>query len=168
MNTIDAIRARHSTRCFAYEPIAKDLLIQLVDSGRRAPSGRNEQPIEYIVVDDPKIIHEIAGMTDNGRFAADAGALVILVAMEDAKYYLEDGSAASQNVLLAATAQGLASCWIAGDKKYYASQVCSRLDVPDDRKLVSILAIGKASERECQKPRPAISEQLHWNRFRAH
>ncbi len=167
MNTIEAIRARHSTRCFVYEPIAKDILIQLVDSGRRAPSGRNEQPLEYIVVDDPKIIQEIAGMTDTGRFAASAGALVILVAT-DAKYYLEDGAAASQNVLLAATAQGLDSCWIAGDKKYYAGQVCARLDVPDDRKLVSILAIGRASECEPQKPRPSIGEQLHWNRFRAH
>ncbi len=167
MKTTEAIQARHSTRSFVYEPIPKDILIQLVDSGRRAPSGRNEQPIEYIVVDDPKVIHEIAGMTDSGRFAAEAGALVILVAKE-AKYWLEDGSAASQNVLLAATAQGLASCWIAGDKKYYAGQICARLDVPEDRKLVSILAIGKAAEGHVPKPRPSIGELLHWNRFRAH
>ena len=166
MKTIQAIQTRRSTRRFAYKPIAKDILIQLVDSGRRAPSGRNEQPIEYIVIDDPKAIHEIAGLTDSGRFAEDAGALIILIA-RDVKYYIEDGSAASQNVLLAATAQGLASCWIAGDKKYYAAQICARLDVPEDRKLVSILAIGTADEAPTEKPRPPIGEQLHWNRFRA-
>ncbi len=168
MKTIEAIEARHSTRSFVYEPIPKDMLIQLVDSGRRAPSGRNEQSIEYVIVDEPKTIREIAGMTDHGRFAADAGALVILVSRGEAKYYLEDGSAASQNVLLAATAQGLASCWIAGDKKYYAGQVCARLDVPDDRKLVSILAIGKEAEFAPPKPRPSIGALLHWNRFKAH
>jgi len=142
------------------------VLVQLVDCGRWAPSGRNEQPIEYVVVDDPKVIHEISGMTDHGQFAADAGALIVVVARE-AKYWLEDGAAAVQNVLLAATANGLDSCWIAGDKKYYAAQICARLDVPEDLRLVAILAVGRAAGPEGKpRERRPIGELLHWNRFR--
>lgn len=168
MDLIDAIRARRSTRAFEYQPIPKDALVQLVDCGRWAPSGRNEQPVEYVVVDDPKLIKDIANVTDNGRFAENAGALVVVVSRV-AKYFIEDGAAAVENVLLAATALGYASCWIAGDKKDYAGSVLARLDVPDDWKLVAILAVGQEAAdapRKARERRP-INEILHWNRYRA-
>lgn len=168
MNLMDVIRARHSTRAFEYQPIPKDVLVQLVDCGRWAPSGRNEQPVEYVVVDDPKIIREVAQVTDNGAFAENAGALMVVVS-RDVKYFLEDGAAAVENVLLAATALGYASCWIAGDKKDYAGRLLARLEVPDDWRLVAILAIGREAAdapRKVRERRP-INEILHWNHYRA-
>jgi len=168
MNLIDAIRARHSTRAFAYQPIPKDALVQLVDCGRWAPSGRNEQPVEYVVVDDRGQVRELANLTDNGRFAEDAGALVVVVS-RDVKYALEDGAAAVENVLLAATALGYASCWIAGDKKDYAGRVLARLEVPEGWRLIAILAVGTEAPDTPTKTRERrpINEVLHWNHYRA-
>jgi nitroreductase len=165
MDTIEAIKQRRSVRRFSYHPIPKDVLIQLVDCGRWAPSGRNEQPIEYVVVDDPRVIREVAAMTDNGTFMDEAGALVVVLARES-KYFLEDGAAASQNILVAATACGLGSCWVAGDKKYYAEQVCARLGAPTDLRLVSILALGTPTEPAAPRSRRPLGEILHWNRYR--
>jgi nitroreductase len=168
MNVLEAIRARHSTRAFVYQPIPRDVLVQLVDCGRWAPSGRNEQPIEYVVVDDRERIREIALLTDNGRFAVDAGALVVVVS-RDVKYALEDGAAAVQNVLLAATALGYASCWIAGDKKDYAGRLLTHLEVREGWRLIAILAIGTEAPDALKKVRERrpIDEILHWNGYRA-
>ena len=169
MKLVDAIRARHSTRAFEYRAIPKDALVQLVDCGRWAPSGRNEQPVEYVVVDDRALVKELALLTDNGRFATEAGALVVVVS-RDVKYALEDGAAAVENVLLAATALGYASCWIAGDKKDYAGRVLARLEVPDGWRLIALLAIGTEAPDAPTKARERrpIQEILHWNRYRAH
>jgi nitroreductase len=169
MDLMDAIRARHSTRAFDGRPVPKDALVQLVDCGRWAPSGRNEQPIEYVAVDDPRLVKEVAHLTDNGRFAENAGALVVVVS-RDVKYAIEDGAAAVENVLLAATALGFASCWIAGDKKDYAGRVLARLEVPDAWRLIAILALGyEAADAPAKvRERRPITEILHWNRYRAH
>jgi nitroreductase len=168
MNLTDAILARHSTRAFDYHPIPKDALVQLVDCGRWAPSGRNEQPVEYVVLDDPKAIREVAEVTDNGGFAVNAGALIVVVS-RDVKYFLEDGAAATENILLAATALGYASCWIAGDKKDYSGRLLARLEVPDDWRLVAIVALGREAPdapRKVRERRP-INEILHWDHYRA-
>ena len=58
-------------------------------------------------------------------YKLQAGTCIVAIARA-ATYYLEDGSAAAQNVLLAATALGLQSCWIAGDKKTYAGEILRR------------------------------------------
>ena len=168
MNLFDAVRARHSTRAFQYQPVPRDALVQMVDCGRWAPSGRNEQPVEYVVVDDRERVRELALFTDNGRFAAEAGALVVVVS-RDVKYALEDGAAAVENVLLAATALGFATCWIAGDKKDYAGRVLASLQVPEGWKLIAILAIGTEAPdapKKVRERRP-IGDILHWGRHRA-
>ena len=165
MDTLDAIKQRRSVRCFEYHPIPKDVLVQLIDCGRWAPSGRNEQPLEYVVVDDPRVIREVAAMTDNGTFMDEAGALIAVLSRE-ARYFLEDGAAATENILLAATACGLGSCWIAGDKKYYAEQVCARLGAPEGYRLVSIVAVGNAAEPASARSRRPLGDILHWNRYR--
>ena len=84
---------------------------------------------------------------------------------KNTKYYLEDGAAATENILLAATELGLGSCWVAGDKKSYADKVLSFLGVPGGYKLISLIAIGYP---EGNLPNPAkrpLSEVLHWERF---
>ena len=86
--------------------------------------------------------------------------------MPDTKYYLEDGCNASQNILVAARAHGLGSCWVAGDKKPYAEKVRKMLGAPETHKLISLLAIGhpaQESEKETEK-RP-LSEVLHWEKY---
>jgi nitroreductase len=88
----------------------------------------------------------------------------IAVICREGGYYLEDGCNATQNLLLAAQALGLGSCWVAGDKKPYAVAVADLLGVPKDHRLVSLVAVGHAVSVPNPKKRP-LSEVLHWEKF---
>ncbi len=166
MDTLATIKARYSCRVYLDKPVERELLKQLVDAGRRAPSGRKEMPVEFVVVTDPQMRKTIADYTNYGKFIATAGACILVIA-RDVTYYLEDGCAAAENILLAATALGLASCWVAGDKKPYARQILDHLDVPANYKLVAMLAIGYPKEPGKQPAHRPLDEVLHWERFGA-
>lgn len=141
----------------------KEILADLVDCGRLAATARGEQPWEFVVVTEPATLKWVAETTDYGKFIASAAACIAVIC-RDGKYYLEDGSAASQNILVAARAHGLGSCWVAGDKKPYAPDICRKLGAPEGYRLVSLLAIGYPGENPQRKKRP-LEEVLHWEKF---
>ena len=141
MDAIEALRTRRSIRAYTAEAVARNVIEEMVDCARLAATARNDQPWEFVVVTEREALGRIAGLADYGKFIADAAACVVVLC-KDTKYYLEDGSAASQNMLLAATAHGLGACWVAGDKKPYAEGVRQLLKVPDTFTLVSLVAAG--------------------------
>jgi nitroreductase len=65
---------------------------------------------------------------------------------------------------VAARAHGLGSCWIAGDKKPYAPDICRRVGAPDGYRLGSLIAIGY-SQAEGTKDKRPLSDVLHWERY---
>jgi nitroreductase len=163
MDCLSALKTRRSVRAYTNEPVARELLEELVDCGRLAATARNDQPWEFVVVTKPAELAAIAAATDHGRFVAHASAC-ILVFCHDGKYYLEDGSAASQNILVAAHAAGLGACWVAGDKKAYAETLRQMVGAPADCRLVSLLSIGHPAESPKPAKRP-LSDVLHWDRY---
>jgi nitroreductase len=164
METLEAIRERRSVRQFRSDPVDRGLLERLVDCGRLAPTARAEEPWEFVVVTDDDMRATIGRTTDHGKFIAEAPAC-IAVFCRDTKYYLEDGCAATENILLAAADLGLGACWVAGDKKGYADEIGRMLGVPTGHKLVSLLAIGHPSDRRPPKDKRALDEVLHWEKF---
>ncbi len=135
----------------------------MVDCGRLAATAMNLQPWHFVVVTSEEMRKKLAGITDYGKFIADCGAC-IAVFCDDVKYYLEDGSAAIQNILVAGQALGVQTCWVAGDKKSYADEIRDLLGVPKNCKLIGLIAVGYAKD----SPNPAkkqLSEVLHWERF---
>lgn len=164
MDALTAITKRHSTRAFTAEPIPRELLEKIVDAGRLAPTARNEQPWEFVVVTDAAMRRRLAEVTDYGSFLADAAACVAVFCRE-AKYFLEDGCLAAANMLLAATALGLQSCWVAGDKKAYCEAVAEALGVPPGYRLVSLLAIGHGRGEQPRAPERSLAEVAHWERW---
>jgi len=141
MDAIDAIKTRCSVRKFSDTPLEKGLIEKIVDCGRRAPTARNEQPWEFIAVTKKDALKAMADITDHGKFIQGA-ACAIVVCCKDTKYYLEDGCAATANMLVASTALGLGSCWVAGDKKPYCEKMLAFLKVTAGYRLVSIIALG--------------------------
>lgn len=164
MDAIDAIKARQSVRKFSDKAVEKGLIEKIVDCGRRAPTARNEQPWEFIVVTRKDSLKAMAEITDHGKFIAGA-ACAIAVCCRDTKYYLEDGCAATENMLVASAALGIGSCWVAGDKKPYCEKMLAFLKVPAGYRLVSIIALGyPASELPPAKKRP-LENVLHTELF---
>ena len=98
-----------------------------------------------------------------GKFIADAPACIV-VTTKDTRYFLEDGSAATTNILNAAHALGLGSCWVAGDKKPYASQILQACNAPADMKLISLIAIGYPAEVP-QPTKRELDSVVHWETY---
>ena len=166
MDIIEVIKKRRSIREYLDKPIPKEALQNLVDAARFAPTARNVQPWEFIVITEPKTLQKIAALAENARFLAQAKACIAIFS-SDTKYYLEDGCAATQNILLAATALGIGSCWVAGDKKPYCGQVSSLLKVPEGFKLVSLISLGYPKSQDVFKIAQKREPQTltHWEEF---
>ena len=163
MDALEALHTRRSCRRFTAKEVPHDLLEKVVDAGRLAATARNEQPCEFVVVLEKEARRDIAALTDHGAFIADATVCIAVLA-KDTKYYIEDGSAATQNILVAAHALGLGGCWVAGDKKPYAEKVRKMLGAPEGYKVISLLAIGHPAE-ELEKEKRPLSEVLHWGKY---
>ena len=164
MDALEALRTRRSCRRFTAREVTHDLIEKVVDAGRLAATARNDQPWEFVAVTDKAARRDIAAMTDYGPFIADAPVCIAVLA-KDTKYYLEDGSAAAQNILLAAHALGLGACWVAGDKKPYADKVAKRLGAPADVRLVALVAMGWPDGVLPNPAKRPLREVLHWEKF---
>lgn len=163
MDAIECMKTRRSIRAFLDHPVPRAVVEDIVDCGRLAATAINIQPWVFIVVEEPLLRKQIADVTDYGKFIAQAP-VCIAVFCSNVKYFLEDGSAATQNILNAARAHGLGSCWVAGHQKKYAGKVREILGVPDSHVLVSLVALGRAAE----DPRPekkTLAEVLHWGHY---
>jgi nitroreductase len=163
MDAIEALKTRRSVRTYRRDPVPREVVEDIVDCARLAASAINVQPWEFVAVTDGDTRREIAAATDYGPFIAEAPVCVAVLS-QGTKYYLEDGSAATQNLLVAARAHGLGSCWVAGDKKPYAGEVLRILNAPSDLKLVSLVALGYADAPAAPDKRP-LKDVLHWEQF---
>jgi len=166
MEAIKVIKTRRSIREYLDKSIPKEALEKIVDAARFAPTARGIQPWEFIVVTEQATLKKIADIAEYGKFIAQAKACIAVIC-QDTKYYLEDGSAATQNMLLAATALGIGSCWVAGDKKPYCSQISSLLSVPPNFKLVSLISLGYPKSQDKFKviEKRSIEQVMHWEKF---
>ncbi len=164
MDAIEALRTRRSIRSYEDKPVPRDFIEQIVDCGRLAATARNEQPWEFVAVTDAETRARIAAAAVHGKHIAQAPVCIVVLGRSAADYYVTDGSAATQNILVAAQALGLGTCWVAGDRKPYAGAICEIIGAPDSYGLVSLVSVGYTKETPAPKKR-ALNEVLHWERF---
>ena len=163
MDAIEALKTRRSVRLFSDKPVPNEIVEDIVDCARLAATARNIQPWEFVIVTDADLRKRIAQASVTGPFIAEAP-VCVAVLCEDTKYYIEDGSAATQNLLVAARAHGLGSCWVAGDKKPHAQAIRDMLGAPATYKLLSLIALGYSDEQPSPSKRP-LKDVLHWDQF---
>jgi nitroreductase len=163
VDAIECLKTRRSIRAYENKPVAREIVEDIVDCGRLAASAVNIQPWLFVAIDDDETRRHVAEITDYGKFIAQSP-VCIVVFCRNVKYFVEDGSAATQNVLNAARAHGLGSCWVAGHQKSYGGRVRTLLGVPDEYVLVSLVALGYPAEERQPDKRP-LSELLRWNHY---
>ena len=115
MDTLDAIHTRRSIRKYLGQPVDEELVQKLLAAAMQAPSARNQQPWQFLVIDDRAVLAKIPEFMPNAAMAARAP-LAILVCgdlqLEKSEgYWVVDCAAATENMLLAAHALGLGACW---------------------------------------------------------
>jgi nitroreductase len=166
MDAFEALTTRRSIRHFTSEPVSRDQIEKIIDAGRMAASACNEQPWEFVVVTDAAVRAQLAELSIHGKFIAESPVCVVVFS-KTWDYFLEDCCAATQNLLVAARALGLGTCWVAGDKKPTAPQICALLGAPEGFRLVSLIALGHVdtTSRLRNPPKRALDEVLHWEKF---
>lgn len=143
MNVVTTvIKSRHSIRKFKPDPVDDNIVADAIECARHAPTAMNLQPWLFGIVKDKAMLKKIAHLTDQAKFIAGAAVCFAIFGEKDAKYYLEDCCAATENLILALQAYGVGSCWVAGDKKAYAEPVRILLNVPDRYTLISLVPAG--------------------------
>jgi len=164
MDLFEAIEKRASVRALKPVDIPASDIEKILDAGRRAPSGMNIQPFEFIVVTDRSMIRKLS--VPQG-FIADASVLIAIVADPSAsKYWLEDVSAATENMLLAITALGYASCWVEGTLLRHEDEMKRLLGVPENLRLMVFLPIGAPASEPQQASKKPLDDIVHYERYR--
>ena len=161
MDALEAIRRRRSTRRYTGEAVPKSDLETIVDAGRLAETGSNRQPWDFVVVTDRAMIEKFRVV---GAWMQKAGAVVAVVMDPASRWWVEDGSAAIENMLLASVALGYGACWVEGDALPREEQLKTLLGVPADRRLMALMPIGVAAETPTVEKK-TLAKVLHWERY---
>ena len=161
MSLLDVIFNRASVRKYRRNSVPQKVLINILEAGRRAPSAMNAQPWHFIVVTDRKKKDALSHRRWTG-FLKDAAFIIIGCGEKDKKWSTVDVTIALQNMVLAAEAQGLGSCWI-GD--FDETKVKKLFNIPDTLKIVALVSFGYPAEKPNPKPKKPLEQIVHYNEF---
>ena len=161
MEALEAIRRRRSVRKYTGDPVAREDLEKIIDAGRLAASGNNRQPWDFIVVTDREMIGRLKVAS---AWMEKAGAIIAVVMDSSSRWWVEDGAAAVENILIASTALGYGSCWLEGYTLALEEQLKALLDVPKDKRLLTLIPIGVPAEWPTVEKK-ALAEVIHWERY---
>ncbi len=167
MDIYEALKERRSVRKYTSDPVPEDKLNRLLEAGRLAPSWANKQCWRFIVVKDPEKKENLASAMpkDNParRAVGETAPLVIVLCADpeasgkqDGKdYYLLDSGLAMQQLMLAANAEGLGTCWVAWFDEATVREACA---VPPEYRIVAITPVGVPEKQPSPRPRKDLSE----------
>lgn len=161
MDALEAIRKRRSIRKYQPQSIPRADLERIVDAGRLAATGSNRQPWDFIVVTDKKTITQFKIA---GAWIETAAAVIAVVLDPTSRWWIEDGSAAIENMLIASTALGYGSCWVEGDSLPHEELLKELLNVPSEKRLLALVPLGVPAENPTREKKP-LEEVLHWERY---
>ncbi len=187
MRVYQAILKRRTIRLFKDKRISKRILKKLVNAARLAPSAKNLQPLEYLVVNDKKLCEKIfenvyfGGETERLRTEKNKPVAYILVltnkkvAQKFSKY---DAGLAVENIVLTALEEGIGCCIMGAIKREKLKKICK---IPSNYHLDLVLAFGYPAEKPVLEkghrkywrdkrgilhvPKRSLKEILHWNKF---
>lgn len=173
MNTLETIAARRSYRGkYLPNAVPREHLMQIMEAGFHAPSGCNKQTTSFLAVDDPEVLKKLRAVIQPPIGETAPAMICVLtrkiIAYRDRTFYVQDYSAAIQNMLLAIVELGYASCWIEGhitDIDRIGYQMAQILGVPDEYEMVAFLPVGIPAEDIKPVKKRAFEERAWLNSF---
>lgn len=174
MDLFEAIKSRRSVRAFTREDVSEEEVEKLIDAARWAPSAGNIQPWEFIVVRKPEIKRRLSIAALHQAFIEEAPVVIVVCANQLRSgrgygargvnlYCLQDTAAATQNMLLAACALGLATCWVGAFREEEAKKV---LNPPEGVRPVAIIPVGHPAGKPMARSRRPLGEIVHYETYR--
>ncbi len=168
MDTMEAILTRRSIRKYTKQPVPDEMLKELLKAAMYAPSAGNQQPWCFIVINDSKIMNEIPKYHSYAQMLKEAPVAILVCCdsnLQRGEYGVQDCSAATQTILLAAHAKGLGAVWLG----LYLTEpritaIRNLLNLPEHIIPISLISIGYPAE---QKPQPDRyrADRVHYNQW---
>ncbi|HHW32511.1 MAG TPA: nitroreductase family protein [Clostridiaceae bacterium] len=167
---LDLLFTRRSIRKYTDQKIPDELIKIILAAGMAAPSAGNEEPWEFIVVDEREKMIAITEVHPYSAMLRNASHCIITCANPakfkyPEEYWIQDCSAATQNMLLAANGLGLGAVWLATFPKMDRVEGVRRIfAIPPEIIPVSMISLGYPAEKKA--PKKGCNEALiHWNKY---
>jgi nitroreductase len=169
-DVLDLIFKRRSIRIYDRKKLEKETITKLLQAAMAAPSASNSRPWEFIVVTDPETLDKMRSKLKYGNYNAPAAVIVcgnLAIAQNDSatRYWQQDCSAATENLLLAAAGLGLGTCWVASyPKEDVMGMLRNTLEIPEDVNPLNVIFVGYPAEEKA--PRTQFDEsRVHWEKY---
>ena len=169
-NVLDLIFKRRSVRIFTKEKVKKETLTKLMQAAMAAPSASNGQPWEFVVVTDEKTLDILRSKLKYGKCNAPAAIVVcanlgIAKRESSVRFWVQDCSAATENILIAAAGMDLGAVWIGSyPNKDVMDSLHEILAIPEKVTPLSFVYVGHPAEEVL--PRTQYEEErVHWEKY---
>lgn len=165
----ELITKRYSVRAYKPDPVAEETLQKVLDAARLAPTAHNFQPFQLVVLHTAGREEELKRIYER-NWLSQAPVIVVVCAVYegawlrmDKKNYAEvDATIAMDHLILAATALGLGTCWIAA---FNPEELRALLKLPDGVEPIALTPIGYAANQPREKNRKPLSELVRYERW---
>ena len=163
---IETILDRRSIRKYRPDPIEGEKLHSILQAAVYAPSARNRQPWHFVVVQDRERLEEIVQVHPYSTMLRQAPCAIIVCGDTEIsqQFWAADCAAATQNILLAAKALGLGTCWCGVESTAVSPKLAALLKLPQQVQPYSLIALGYPDE-EKERPVRELEERVHYNQW---
>lgn len=162
-NFLELAKARRSVRRYRPDPVPEELIEQVLEAARWAPSGMNMQPWEFVVLTDEELRRQI------GRHAIfyglrspqvhQAPVVIAVCGHQRGRFVRDDCIFAGANLMLAAVVCGLSTCWVGGFREEPIKQM---LGIPDELRPIGLMTLGYAEGEVTPPPKRDLKSMVHW------
>jgi nitroreductase len=167
----DLVRARYAVRAYRPDPVPDDLLAEVLEAGRLAPTASNRQPIRIIVIHPAGREDELARVYAREWFVQAPLILCVCTVRQEAwertsfdgrSYADVDAAIVMDHLVLAATSMGLGTCWVAAFDPSAAREV---LGLPDGVEPLLFTPLGYPADQPRAKVRRPLADLVRLERW---
>lgn len=162
MELLKALKTRRSIRAYTDKVVEKEVLEEVLEVARIAPSAANKQRWKFVIIEKDRV-KEFVPLCKDQKFVGEASNLIICCATDkESKWADVDVAIAMDHMTLRAHDLGLGTCWIGA---FYPEEVSNAIELPQEAKVVAILTLGYPAKDGVMRDRKAMDEIISYNTY---
>lgn len=166
---MDAILTRRSIRKYTKEPVPTNIIKELLEAAMCAPSADNEQPWQFIVINDRRILDEIPNVHPYSNMLRQASVAILVCGdktlSKGKDFWVQDCAAATENILIDVQEKSLGAVWLGiYPNEEVVKSIQKLLELPSNIIPFSLIPVGYPDEKKAQENRYNVS-RVHYNKL---